>query len=115
MTSADDGSQSSGHQPNGRYENVSTQENNDDTPLRVRISDEVATGLYCNTVIIKKSETEFVFDFVQAYPEEPHATVVSRVILPPVQAKRFVMATAHHLSDFEAHFGAINTEIAPSE
>jgi hypothetical protein len=95
--------------------NVSTQKITENAPLRIKISDEIATGLYCNTVIIKKSETEFVFDFIQAHPGEPHATVVSRVILPPVQTKRFVMATTHHLRDFEAHFGAIETEISPGE
>ena len=50
---------------------------------QLKISDEVLTGTYCNTVMIMHSAAEFCFDFINTnFPK-------------PVVTQRIVMAAAH--------------------
>ena len=65
--------------------------------LNIEISEEVSEGVYANLAIITHSHAEFVVDFVN----------VSRIILTPTHAKRFMKAMIDNVKKFEAANGNI--------
>jgi hypothetical protein len=63
--------------------------------------------------IISHSPTEFVFDFVQLIPNASNASVRSRVILAPENAKRFLSALKDNIKKYEDSFGRIKDNDTP--
>jgi len=83
---------------------MSKQENN---PINIEISEEVAEGTYANLAIITHSHAEFVIDFVNVMPGTPKSKVKSRIIFTPQHAKRFMKALVENIQGFEANHGSI--------
>ena len=79
------------------------------TPMQLRLEMDPATaqGVYANLVMIAHTESEFVLDFVFVQPPNRKATVRSRVILSPRQAKRLVGALTQNVQNYETRFGPI--------
>jgi len=75
--------------------------------VEIDITQEIAYGVYSNLAIISHSPTEFVVDFIQMTPSTPKASVRSRVIMAPENAKRFLKALQDNLKKFEDNFGRI--------
>lgn len=80
--------------------------------IKVRLSDEVAKGVYANGVMVTHSREEFVLDFGMVVGSG--GTVVSRVVMSPVQAKRLAVALAEHLGRFEHAHGALDPAAGPA-
>lgn len=60
---------------------------------------------YSNTVNIKHSTFDFVFDFIQVFP--PQAKLVSRVVMSPQHTKAFLEALKENVAKYEAVHGKI--------
>jgi hypothetical protein len=75
--------------------------------LNIEISEEVAEGHYSNLAIITHSHAEFVIDFVNVMPGTPKSKVISRIILTPQHAKRFMKALTEYVNRFEQLNGKI--------
>ncbi|MBO4307546.1 MAG: DUF3467 domain-containing protein [Bacteroidales bacterium] len=75
--------------------------------LNLTISDEVAEGTYSNLAVITHSPAEFIIDFAQALPGKDGATIRQRIIMPPIHAKRLLMALNGNVSKYEELFGTI--------
>lgn len=88
------------------------QENNNQQ-IQIDIKEDVLFGVYSNLSIISHSPTEFVFDFIQLIPNSPNASVRSRVILAPENAKRFMKALQDNIKKFEDNFGRIKDNDTP--
>ena len=86
-----------------RYMSDQQQEN----PINIEISEEMAEGQYANLAIITHSHAEFVVDFVNVMPGTPKSKVKSRIILTPQHAKRLLNALGDNLEKFEAINGKI--------
>lgn len=82
--------------------------------LSIEIDDATAQGMYCNLAFISHSEQEFVLDFMFLSPQQPKAKVRARIITSPKHAKRFAAALIDNINKFEARFGAIPPDAAPS-
>jgi type III secretory pathway component EscV len=82
-------------------------EQNQNQPLNIEISEEIAEGSYANLAIITHSNAEFVVDFVNVMPGTPKSKVKSRVILTPMHAKRFMKALVENVERYEAANGTI--------
>ena len=54
--------------------------NEQQLPLNIEISEEIAEGVYSNLAIITHSNAEFVIDFINIMPGTPKSKVKSRVI-----------------------------------
>jgi hypothetical protein len=79
------------------------------TTIQLQLDEETAQGSYANLVITNHGETEFTLDFVFLQPQQPRAKVRSRVLLAPLQAKRFAAALQESVAQYEARFGPLDT------
>ena len=62
---------------------------------------------YANLVRIAHTPSEVMFDFARYLPSDPHAKVVSRVLVSPLSAKLMLNALSENLAKYEAQFGTI--------
>ncbi|MCQ2077904.1 MAG: DUF3467 domain-containing protein [Bacteroidaceae bacterium] len=81
--------------------------------LQVELKPEVAQGVYSNFAIIANTANEFVADFVSLLPGMPKATVQSRVIMTPENAKRLLFALQERVRGYEQQFGTIELQQQP--
>lgn len=84
-------------------------DNEQQDKLKINIREEVANGRYSNLAIINHGSDEFVLDFVFVQPGNPQAEVVSRVLLSPGHAKRFLQALGNNIEKYESRFGPIQS------
>lgn len=89
---------------------MADQENKDQHPLNIELSEEMADGIYSNLAIITHSNAEFVVDFVNVMPGIPKAKVKSRIILTPQHAKRFLKALTDNIKKYESINGTIQDQ-----
>lgn len=82
-------------------------DNKNQGQLNIELSDEVSQGVYSNLAVITHSPAEFVIDFIRIMPGVPKPKVMSRIILTPEHAKRFVAALNDNISKYEAVHGTI--------
>lgn len=75
--------------------------------LDVELNAEVAKGSYSNLSIITHSSNEFILDFLRMLPGIPKASVGSRIIMTPENAKRLSKALDDNIAKFENQFGEI--------
>ena len=94
-------------------------DNNNNNPggkkIDIEIKPEVAQGRYANLAIITHSSSEFILDFAQALPGKEGATVRQRIIMPPIHAKRLLMALSENLRKYEDNFGPIDEPHGPKD
>lgn len=79
--------------------------------IKISLDEKTAGGAYSNIAMISHTENEFVSDFVFAHP--PAGKVVSRIIMSPSHAKRFMKALGENISAFEKKFGPIKEAPEP--
>jgi hypothetical protein len=78
--------------------------------VRLSLEWDAATsnGVYANLALVNHTETEFILDFLFVHPEQPKATVRSRVISSPKHTKRLWLALQDNLAKYERKFGEID-------
>ena len=67
-----------------------------------RLSDDLLSGAYANSVMIGHTPTEFFFDFITGF--YPSAAVSARVFLPAAQAPRFLNTISASLQQYQARY-----------
>ena len=82
--------------------------------VEIKISEEVAQGMYVNMVVATHSPSEFVLDFIFVPPGQLKANVRSRVILSPEHAKRLLKVLNDNVSHYEKRFGEIKLPEPPA-
>ncbi len=83
--------------------------------INLSINDEVAKGTYSNLAVITHSPAEFILDFAQALPGREGAVIRERIIMPPVHAKRLLMALSGNIKKYEETFGVIDEPHGPND
>ena len=81
--------------------------------LNIKLSPEVAEGVYANLTIISHSPSEFVMDFVRMMPGMQEAQVKSRVVMTPDQAKKLLFALENNIKQYEKQFVTIKLPEGP--
>lgn len=87
-------------------------------PLQVEAPADTEVGVYANLVSTWYTETDLAVDFATSLPSEvvrtddgeavlPRARLVSRVRLPPSQARELVDALSEALRRYESQFGPV--------
>jgi len=79
----------------------------EENKLEIKVDEPVALGQYANLAAIRHSREEFIFDFAFLFPDGPFGKLVSRVILSPAHAKRFLEALQANIKRYEDNFGTI--------
>jgi hypothetical protein len=85
--------------PGGRSDGKRT------TEIKVRLPEQIAVGVYANSMMVQHTGDEFVMDF--ALVVGGTGSVVARVITGPAHAKRIVAALQDNLKRYEAVHGPI--------
>ncbi len=87
----------------------------DDKKIDIKVDEQVALGQYSNLAAIRHTKEEFLFDFAFVFPDGPIGKLVSRVIVSPAHAKRFMEALESNVRRYEEDFGPIvPADIPPS-
>jgi len=87
----------------------------DDKKIDIKVDEHVALGQYSNLAAIRHTKEEFLFDFAFVSPDGPIGKLVSRVIVSPAHAKRFMEALESNVRRYEENFGPIvPADIPPS-
>jgi hypothetical protein len=68
-----------------------------------KLSDEMHSGVYANTVLMGHSQTEFFFDFITGFYPTP--AVAARIILPAAQSPRFLNTLKNSLQQYQQRHG----------
>ncbi len=87
-------------------------------PLQVEAPTDLEVGVYANMVSTWYTETDLAVDFAASLPSEvvdtddgeavlPRARLVSRVRMPPSQARELVQALTEALTRYEGQFGPV--------
>ncbi len=87
----------------------------DEKKIDIKVDEGVAVGLYSNLAAIRHSGEEFIFDFAFLSPDGPSGKLLSRIILCPAHAKRFLQALASNVQRFESERGPIDPGAAPPD
>ena len=83
--------------------------------VQIKITDELLKGVYANMAMVSHSGEEFMFDFMNVYPNQPQGIVTSRVIVSPAHMKRIVAAMQDNLKRYEDQFGKIPESTVPHQ
>jgi hypothetical protein len=81
-----------------------------DIKIEVKVDENIAMGIFSNFSNISHSPDEFVLDFIFVHPAPPpgFGKLMSRLILTPGHAKRFLLALSQNIREYEEHFGEID-------
>ena len=81
----------------------------DDVNIEIKVDENVAQGEFSNFSNISHSPEEFIMDFLFVHPSPPpgFGKLLSRMILTPAHAKRFLIALGRNIADYEENFGEI--------
>ena len=92
------------------------QKDSKDVKIEIKVDEGVATGVFANFSNISHSPDEFVFDYIFVHPSPPpgFGKLMSRLVLTPSHAKRFLLALSQNLREYEERFGEIDIH-APVE
>ncbi len=88
-------------------------EQNKDNRLNIELKEDIADGIYSNLAVISHSASEFIVDFVRMLPGMPKASVKSRIVMTPENAKRLLMALNENVRKYEKSYGQIKQNDAP--
>ena len=81
-----------------------------DLKIEVKVDDTIAQGIYTNFSNISHSPEEIVFDFIFVHPAPPpgFGRLMSRLVMSPSHAKRFLLALSENIREYEQRFGEID-------
>jgi hypothetical protein len=81
--------------------------------IDIKVDEQVALGHYSNVAAVRHTKEEFIFDFAFVFPDGPMGRLLSRLILSPAHAKRFMEALESNVQRYEENFGSIVPSEAP--
>jgi len=80
--------------------------------IEIKLSDELAGGVYANNMVVSHTREEFVLDFLAVFHPKG-GVVTSRVVLSPGHLKRVVRALSENLARYEAQHGTVQEAASP--
>ena len=76
-------------------------------PLRGRMDDAVAEGIYVNFGSIAHNRSEFILDLGRMVPGRAEVKILSRLLCTPLVAKQLCRALAQNIEQYEKNYGEI--------
>lgn len=73
--------------------------------LKLRVPEQLAGGVYANSMMVQHSHSEFIMDFAMVIGG--NGQVVARVVTSPTHMRRIVEALADNVRKYEATHGPI--------
>lgn len=81
--------------------------------VEIKADEAIMQGAYSNLASISHAPEEFYFDFVSIFHGTQNGKLVSRVIMSPAHAKRFLAALQNNIKIYEQNFGPIKAPVGP--
>ena len=81
--------------------------------IQLSIDPQVSKGTYSNLMITNFSSEEFIIDFALLQPTLTAATVNSRIIISPKNAKKLMLLLQENIKKYESKIGPINEDNSP--
>ncbi len=78
-----------------------------EVPLRARIDDAVAEGIYANFGSIAHNASEFILDLGRIVPGRNDVKILARIITTPLVAKQLCRALGQNIEQHEKKHGEI--------
>jgi len=96
---------------------VTMQPKDKDVKIEVKVDESIAMGIFSNFSNVSHSPEEFVFDYIFVHPAPPpgFGKLMSRIILTPGHAKRFLLALSQNIREYEERFGEIDMHAKAGE
>lgn len=81
-----------------------------DLKIEVKVDENIAMGIYSNFSNVSHSPEEFVLDYIFVHPAPPpgFGKLMSRIVMTPGHAKRFLLALSQNIREYEDRFGEID-------
>ncbi len=76
-------------------------------PIRLRIDDAVAEGVYVNFGSVAHNRSEFILDLGRIVPGRTEVKILTRILTTPLHAKQLCRALTQNLEQYEKSFGEI--------
>ncbi len=76
-------------------------------PIRLRIDDAVAEGVYINFGSVAHNRSEFILDLGRIVPGRTEVKILTRILTTPLHAKQLCRALTQNLEQYEKSFGEI--------
>ena len=85
------------------------EQNKKDIKIEIKLDENIASGNFTNFTNISYSPDEYIFDFLFIHPTPPpgFGKLMSRVVLTPSHAKKFLQNLTNNLNEYEKRFGEI--------
>jgi hypothetical protein len=78
-----------------------------EVPLRARIDDAIAEGIYVNFGSIAHNRSEFILDLGRLVPGRADVKILARLLTTPLVAKQLSRALAQNVEQYEKSYGEI--------
>jgi hypothetical protein len=82
--------------------------------VQIKADEKELLGQYSNLVMVHHNAEEFTLNFVYVFPSVPQGKLVASLILSPGHLKRLVRALNDNITGYEAQFGPIRENPAPT-
>ncbi|MFH1352009.1 MAG: DUF3467 domain-containing protein [bacterium] len=84
--------------------------NQEENQISIKVEPGEQKGVYANFALISHTKEEFIFDMILVVSrgKQSEARLVSRIIMNPAHAKRFVQAAAENIKRYEKTFGDVS-------
>ncbi len=76
--------------------------------IELKVDERLAGGQYANICAVNHNDSEFVIDTFFLQPGRPTASMNSRTILSPKNAKRLLLTLRDQVARYEKQFGEID-------
>ncbi|HKN48306.1 MAG TPA: DUF3467 domain-containing protein [Candidatus Polarisedimenticolia bacterium] len=76
-------------------------------PIRLRIDDAVAEGVYVNFGSVAHNRSEFILDLGRIVPGKTEVKILTRILSTPLHAKQLCRALTQNLEQYEKSYGEI--------
>ncbi len=86
---------------------------NQQQQIQIKITDDIAKGVYSNAMEVKHNKDEFCLDFMNIFP--PIGAMTARIIVSPGHIKRMIGVLQENLEKYEKNFGSISEAEEPKK
>ena len=76
-------------------------------PIRLRIDDAVAEGVYVNFGSVAHNRSEFILDLGRIVPGKTEVKILTRILSTPLHAKQLCRALTQNIEQYEKSYGEI--------
>jgi len=83
--------------------------------VKIQADETLSAGVYSNLALVHQTDSEMVLDFLFLHPQQPKATLRSRVVTSPRHIKRLINVLTEQMDRYERLHGEVKLPKPPGE